>query len=442
MPAYLWIALASLTAGAASPTPSLEPGSHLTWRGKVFASGESNDPLKSFELAVLAPSAEGDDRPLLWTTEEEGRPSLSWAYRFGRWNGRSADSSRPGLLCNHSLGASMIALPWLLPSAPGELKPGLTWNESGVDYTVEGEQSRLNRPAWKVHGRSRFGVGHELWIDKETGLLLAAEQQVVLGQGERFSLTMELASAERLDEAAVTAAEGQFQHWLALQNKLELKAAEAETIWSSSQMGLLAKELPSPEDAAVFAPLAAIAKAAQEDVRQQKNQTGAVGALAKKVLGQQTPEFSFSTLDGEMLTSQDLGESVTVLHFWTYRDSPLSEPYGQVGYIDYLHRKRKDAGVKVFGVAVDERFDDPEARRSALASVKRFRAFMNLDYPLLIDSGDQIEKFGDPRVAGARLPLVIVIDSRGKVIHYRSGLYDVDRDRGLVELDQVVSGEK
>ena len=28
-----------------------------------------------------------------------------------------------------------------------------------------------------------------------------------------------------------------------------------------------------------------------------------------------------------------------VLHFWDYRDKPLRQPYGQVGYLDFLRRK-------------------------------------------------------------------------------------------------------
>ena len=39
-----------------------------------------------------------------------------------------------------------------------------------------------------------------------------------------------------------------------------------------------------------------------------------------------------------------------------YRDTPLEEPYGQVGYLDFLLRKRSDKGVQVLGVLVDDMF--------------------------------------------------------------------------------------
>ncbi|TWW09775.1 hypothetical protein E3A20_10930, partial [Planctomyces bekefii] len=29
-----------------------------------------------------------------------------------------------------------------------------------------------------------------------------------------------------------------------------------------------------------------------------------------------------------------------ILHFWDYKDSPLSEPYGQTGYLEFLNNRR------------------------------------------------------------------------------------------------------
>ena len=58
-----------------------------------------------------------------------------------------------------------------------------------------------------------------------------------------------------------------------------------------------------------------------------------------------------------------------MLHFWEYRDQPLKEPYGQVGYLEFLFQKRKEEGVKVYGVAVDGRLNvQNDARTSSPAS--------------------------------------------------------------------------
>jgi hypothetical protein len=64
---------------------------------------------------------------------------------------------------------------------------------------------------------------------------------------------------------------------------------------------------------------------------------------------------------------------------------------------------------------------------------------MNVSYPMLVDSESYLRKvLGDPRAAGARLPLFLVLDKQGKVVHYHVGFYDVDRDRGLQKLDAEV----
>jgi hypothetical protein len=63
---------------------------------------------------------------------------------------------------------------------------------------------------------------------------------------------------------------------------------------------------------------------------------------------------------------------------------------------------------------------------------------MNLTYPLLVDGGDATRQYGDPRKAGAKLPLFVVIDRTGKIVHYHAGHYEVDRDRGLEELEGAV----
>jgi hypothetical protein len=70
--------------------------------------------------------------------------------------------------------------------------------------------------------------------------------------------------------------------------------------------------------------------------------------------------------------------------------------------------------------------------------VRKLKDFMNLSYPVLLDSGSLIKQFGDPRVVGANLPLYVVIGPDQKIIHYHVGHYDVNQDQGLKELDQIV----
>ncbi|HRX78715.1 MAG TPA: redoxin domain-containing protein, partial [Pirellulaceae bacterium] len=129
---------------------------------------------------------------------------------------------------------------------------------------------------------------------------------------------------------------------------------------------------------------------------------------------------------------------VTVLHFWEYRDTPLEEPYGQIAYLDFLFRNRPAEDVVVLGVCANQRLQDPETELKAILSAKKLVAFMNLSYPILADHAGGVRQFGDPRATGAKLPLFVVIGKDGKIVHYHVGTYEVNRDRGLEELEAIV----
>ena len=126
------------------------------------------------------------------------------------------------------------------------------------------------------------------------------------------------------------------------------------------------------------------------------------------------------------------------MHFWQYRGEPLTEPYGQVGYLDFLNNKRKKLGVRVIGVNVDERFSNPQQSAAANRSMKNLVEFMKLGYDLATDDGTILADFGDPRTLGAPLPLWIVIGRDGKVSHYHTGIYNIKPDEGLKQLDDAV----
>jgi hypothetical protein len=114
------------------------------------------------------------------------------------------------------------------------------------------------------------------------------------------------------------------------------------------------------------------------------------------------------------------------------------EPYGQVGYLDFLYGKRRKLGVQVYGVAVDARFGDAQSSSTALKSIQRLKQFMNLSYDIAVDDGKLLAKFGDPRRYGAKLPLWVVIGPDGRIAHYHAGFYKINPDDGLQQLDDVL----
>src|SRR6202042_2516858 len=102
-------------------------------------------------------------------------------------------------------------------------------------------------------------------------------------------------------------------------------------------------------------------------------------------------------IDGTSISDTDLKDKVVVLHFWQYRGEPLTEPYGQVGYLDFLNSncKRRKLDVRVIGVNVDERFANPQQTGAATRSMKSLLEFMKLSYDMATDDGSILGDFGD-----------------------------------------------
>ena len=96
--------------------------------------------------------------------------------------------------------------------------------------------------------------------------------------------------------------------------------------------------------------------------------------------------------------------------------------------------------MKVYGVAVDRRLADKSLAPTVLRSIKKLQGFMNLSYPVTIDGGALLEKFGDPERVGAKLPLWVLIDPSGKVVEYKVGTYEIQPNTGLTQLDKKVTG--
>ena len=182
-------------------------------------------------------------------------------------------------------------------------------------------------------------------------------------------------------------------------------------------------------------PFQQLVAAIHQDVGSQLKRTGSVESLAKNFLGKPAPKFQLVGLNGKPVDPKSFAGKIIVLHFWSYRAKPLVEPYGQVGYLDFLNGKRRKLGVKVFGVAVDPRLAKSSSRPAAVRSVRKLKSFMNLSYDVTLDSGTLLRKFGDPQKTGAKLPLWVVIDPQGKVALYHVGFYQIKPNEGLRALD-------
>jgi hypothetical protein len=263
-------------------------------------------------------------------------------------------------------------------------------------------------------------------------------EKVIMGRGDEYQLKLELVGSQRLSGEPLAALVKAIEKLTGLRGRLGQKAQTEEAHWSKEQLELLGGQLPTVVEAAAATPLEKLAADATRDVQLQSGRTSAVDQLVAKFKGRDVEEFSLKGPGGQALDRAGLAGHVTVLHFWDYRDEPLKEPYGQVGYLDFMFHRRKDAGLRVYGVAVDGRLADEKTRGAAERSVRKLTAFMNLSYPVLLDNGALVKQFGDPRLVGANLPLFVVVGPDQKIRHYHVGHYDVHQDQGLKELDDAV----
>lgn len=441
--------LSTLLVVAAPPLPA---GTLLTYRGSLAPRADDGSaPRKAFTLHWAALPATPRGQPLAWIVEEEGRSGWSWLNRFGRLElsdpagENDPPAHRPALLYLRSDGRYVVELPGPLPPLPaGELRPGAAWSQDTLAYRVQAPAMRGGRACLPVEVRSPYGHQRTLWIDPQRGLLVAAAETVFLGQGQEHRLTLELQDEQAVPEHELNTLADRFEAWRAFRDRLGWKARDRNPQLSEAQLRALRAALPdlvhsssSPGMAERW--LAPLVVAAQADAQDQRQRVAAVAALRQAALGRPLGAVRLKDLSGQALPPQTWTGKVLILHFWEYRDLPLEEPYGQVGYLDYLFRRRAAGGVVVLGVHLDPQADERGPRPASLAAARRLKSFMNLSYPVVVDEGDLLKHLGDPRPSGAPLPLFVVVGKDGIVAEYHPGFYEVKANEGLAELDALVT---
>ena len=428
---------------AFAPDESIPAATQLTFRGRFLAEkGDAVATEKQFEMTYF--TARRDDGALAayWTTEERGRGGWSWVDRFGVWEFgdrlRPTSGVGPTLSYDRPEGAQVIPLPAPFLTYSEPLAAGVTWFEGPLEFRVVAEEKIGTANAWRIEVRSPIGRKRVIFIDKESPVVVAFLETVFIGQGEQHELKLELASRTVLEPKESDASIAAFDEFLRLRERLGITPQTRELRWTTDRLAILKADLPTLAEKVKGTMLAKLAQSAEQDSKNQKERAGALGALQNKLVGRASPQPAVETIAGEKFAWEGVRGKVTILHFWDYRDMPLEEPYGQVAYLDYLARQHAGGEVQVYGVVADERVTQAETKRSGVQSAKKLHSFMNLSYPLLVDSGAAIKEFGDPRATGAKLPLFVVIDRQGNIVHYHAGHYEVNRDRGLEELGNIV----
>ena len=393
--------------------------------------GQNVSPAKQFDIYVLV-QKQGDGHACFYAVTERDGGAWAWPERFGQLvlddNNKRSDGRPIHILHTHDGTKYPIEVAQPLEQFAGKIGISESWVSGKLKYTVHADQ--------KIG--TRVGRRQNSYIEKGGSLVVAADRRVFMGQGDEFELKIQLATVKPLEGQVKEQTLQAAASLMALQKSLERAEGETKPELSAKQVAATSDLLNGLNADAKSTALADLVVAISRDVQAQAERAGDIASLIKKVVGKPAPKFTLPTLKQTKIDNETQKNRITVLHFWEYQREPLEEPYGQIGYLDFLSNRRSASGVDVVGVAVNKDFADPLLKGKATASVRNLREFMNLSYTLATDNGDMLKAFGDPRTLDAKLPVWIVIGPDGVVYHYHAGFYPIKPDEGLKELDAEV----
>lgn len=418
------------------PVPTAEADvSESQFSGALVQSTRDGDRLlRQFEVLLLR--SPGTDFFAVLDDPKEGCP---WPESYGQVNAPKA--AHPHLLYEYDGSQYNVLLPPLVLNLPDAAEEGSSWTAGDWTYEIDGTEKVGGLVTWTVQARERRGRRQSLSVAVDSGVLQKASQDVFMGQGERFELTLQRSSTKPVDEAVADRL-GQLQSaLLSLQAGLNRRPDSQLTELSTRQVEKTASQIPGLAALAKDTPLQETVFRISRDIDAQQRRVTEAMNRRRALLGKDAPKFTLSLVTSGTLSSESLKGKTVVLHFWKYADKPLSEPYGQVGYLEFLYGKRKLNGVEVVGVATNAALLRPETSRSGRRSARKLTEFMNLSYPIGYDNGSLLRTLGDPRADGGELPLWVVIAADGTITHYHGGFYEVDQRLGLKALDDVLVEE-
>lgn len=405
----------------------------LVYRGTVSQVTRGKEiPTKSFRVVAFL-----SDR-ISYIVEEDGiAGGWPWPARFGT----VADGKPIRLLHEHDGSRYPIALPDPAFREPSRLVSGETWKDKNRQFSVHGSKKISGRNCREVRVVADRGLRQTIWFDQSNHQLVSAEQRFFMGRGDEFQLKMQIESSRQIDDDELLKVDNAMTALLKLQADLKRSPDEHRPELSATQIKTINERIAGIEKLASDTSIQSLTVDIRRDIKLQVKRQSELASLGKNLLGKSAPKFELTKLNGEVISRIANGKPV-VLHFWTYNGDVLEEPYGQVGYLDFMNTKLKQDGVNVYGVAVDARIAKADERKKAIRSIKKMRDFMNLSYEVTADDGSILDRFGDPRAVGAKLPLWVVIDAEGKVAHYHAGFHKVDRRQGLTALGDSISESK
>lgn len=396
-------------------------------------------PVRDFEIRCLVlPQPSGF--PVVLYLMDQSSDEQPWDAQFGRTEFDAEGQPSPGLPeqrhthdgLHHWIGLRFGVFPGF-----AKLALDADWTEGNLNYRVIGEPVVKTQSCWQLEINAPQGRRTSLTVQKSDGTISSAQHRFFVGMGEQWNLNLKLDEIAPAEVALVESWAKATGPLLKLKSQRHAQSVHDETSAVVSPTPPSSETLNEIDKATTGTPFAALAGVIRKDVTAGQQREQAIADLAVKFVGRPAPPILVTPLDGGESISLVKPKQITVLHFWEYQEKPLAEPYGQIGYLDFLAQKRKDH-VQVIGMISDKQLANAKTAPAALRSARKLREFMNVGYPLGYETKGALAALGDPRKFDANLPLWVVIGTDGTILHYHIGFYEVDSNRGLEELDAVI----
>ena len=136
--------------------------------------------------------------------------------------------------------------------------------------------------------------------------------------------------------------------------------------------------------------------------------------------GRATPgskvDFQLQAVDGRTLGPKDFPGQVVLVDFWATWCGPC---HLQAQILEPIYRDYKGRGVQFLAANVGE---EPE-------TVKSFLKNQPVPYPVLLDPQDSVAS----NLGVYALPTLLVVDTKGRVFYFQSGIADGDTLRQVIK---------
>ena len=127
-------------------------------------------------------------------------------------------------------------------------------------------------------------------------------------------------------------------------------------------------------------------------------------------------DFQLKTVDGHSLGPKDFPGQVVVVDFWATWCGPC---HLQAEILEPIYQDLKGRGVQFLAANVGE---EPE-------TVKSFLKTKPFPYPVLLDPKDSVAS----NLGVYALPTLLVVDTKGRVAYFQSGIADGDTLRQVIK---------